>query len=241
MRAMTTTGTHRCRGRTGRSALLGTVFCLLLAGCGLGPSATFEEVLEPSVLPHQVWGRPDLRYSGRGPRVAILSDDTLRVAEADVRRALAGYSLKVAAISGEGFTGGERSSVDPSVGMERIARMYGEDAPRRVVVALGFHDLRRPGPDHMTLMGSANAVFDEFGEACVVGVTNITSPPLPDHRTVRARALNDLVEERSDRVVDWNTMVRQNPEFLSDDGFTPSPEGAEVLVHAVRLNVEACV
>lgn len=215
--------------------------CALLAGCSMGSSTSFEETLEPSVFPHEVWGRPDLHYSGRGPRVVILGDDTIRAAEADLRRALAGYSLKMAAISGEGFTGGEWSSVEPSAEMIRIARDYGEDAPRRVVISLGFNDLRPGGPDHQTVLASARSLFDQFQESCIVGVTNHTDPPVPDHRVVRGRALNDLVRQRSDRLVDWNALARTHAEYVSADGVTPTPAGSEALTQAIRLNVEACV
>lgn len=215
--------------------------CALIVGCTSGPSTSFEEVVEPAVLPHEIWGRADVVYSGNGPRVAILGDETIRTAAPGLRRALAGYSLKVAAIRGEGFTGGERSAVEPDAEMQRIAREYGEDGPQRVVISLGIHDLRPGKPGHQTVMDSANALFDRFDGACVVGVTNVVAPPLPDHRTVRARALNDVVRLRSDRIVDWNAMVRANPDFLSDDGVTPSEFGIAALTQSIRLAVESCV
>lgn len=217
------------------------LLCAALVSCSSGSGESLDDVLEPAVLPHEVWGRPDRHYSGSGPTVAVLGDDTIRASAIGLRRSLAGYSLKVAGISGEGFTGGERSGIDPPSGMQRIAREYAEDLPDRVVISLGFHDLRPDKPGHQVVMNSAHVLFDQFGQSCIVGVTNVSHPPLPDHRKVRAAALNAVVEERSDRIVDWNAMVRENPGHLSSDGYTPSADGAEALIEAIRLHVEACV
>lgn len=196
--------------------------------------------MEPSALPHEVWGRADLRYSGRGTRVVVLGDDALRSAEGDLRRVLAGYAVKVAAITGEGFTGGPRSSVDPAASMIEIARTYGEDQPSRVVIALGFNDVRPDRPGHEAVMKAANDVFDQFDRSCIVGVTIDADAPVEGFRRVRAGALNTLIRERSDRVVNWNSMSHEAPDLLGTDGFTPSPAGAEVLTQAIRTSVEAC-
>jgi hypothetical protein len=125
-----------------------------------------------------------------------------------------------------------------SAGAE-VMRRYGSSLPRVIHVSLGTND--DPG-DTDGFRSAVRAVMKVAGSKRCVVWANIRRPA---YRGVSYRGYNRVLrreDERRDnlRVLNWVRMVREHPEWLSDDGVHVSATGYEARAAAVARSVKRC-
>lgn len=136
---------------------------LMITAC-----ASANDPKAPSVGPA---GATENTYTGSGSKVAIIGDsltvlDWKQLYDGLDRR----YAVSIAALFGEGYSGGSYSSYFHNILMLNAALDLAKSHPAIVVLALGTNDALSPRPltVSLTTMGKMVAAFRP---ACMVGVT----------------------------------------------------------------------
>lgn len=120
-----------------------------------------------------------------------------------------------------------------------VLRSLGSDMPPVIHVSLGTND----DPRYVSRFRSRiREVLEIVGpDRCVVW-TNIVRSPVAGAsyaRYNRALARESRPEERL-RVVDWARLVRENPDWLANDGVHATAEGYRGRARAVARSVRRC-
>ena len=151
------------------------------------------------------------RPSGRGPagRIAVARNQPGRggavpgQARAHLRGLLADDAPGVAALFGEGMSGGPLSAGIGSAIMPAVVREYADDPPDVGVVALGTNDVWQPGLGPASFERSWHTMTRSFGEACIVGVTVTETTGALRYSADDAATVNRVIRRTADVVVDW--------------------------------------
>jgi lysophospholipase L1-like esterase len=224
---------------------LAAALLVVLAACGDGsdddPSTTTTEPPDPTTtVPEAVdpsFGSIEPTYQGDGPRVVVLGDSLTVQSREALGRQLAGYALKVGALRGEGLAGGPFSEEFGEEAMLAAARLYAPDDPEVVVLALGTNDAWSADIALPAAREAWRTMTDLFDSACIVGVTIVETTTAARYDADEARAINELITEDSDQVVDWRELGAR---VTAGDGIHVTPEGAEIRAEEIRRAVEAC-
>jgi lysophospholipase L1-like esterase len=120
-----------------------------------------------------------------------------------------------------------------------VMRRYGSSLARVIHVSLGTND--DPG-DTAGFRKAVRAVMKVAGPKRCVVWANIVRPP---YRGVSYRGYNRVLRREDERrnnlrVLNWVRMVREHPEWLSDDGVHVSAAGYEARAAAVARSVKRC-
>lgn len=197
---------------------------------GPGPSDEAED-----------WGAVETSFTGSGPSVVILGDSITVESRPQVRAALDGHSVKIAAVLGEGLSGGPMSDAVGNGGMPEIAATYAEDEPAVAVVALGTNDAWKPELSLEAARAALDDIVAAFDGTCLVTVTITEASTADDYDRDQAAQINQLLREAGDQVVDWGgRSTSPSGGYVLDDGIHPTPAGSELFADLVRDGVRGC-
>lgn len=187
------------------------------------------------------YGEIETSYEGSGTKVALLGDSISVSSRKELGTSLEEYSLRVAAIRGEGLAGGPISTVVGGDGMRSIARLLASDDPEILVIALGTNDAWLPELGLDESSDALDEILAEFEGACVVTVTISETSTAEAYDREKARRLNDLLVAAGDHVAPWGERSSEDPDrYLQPDGLHPTPEGAALHAALVGDAVDAC-
>jgi hypothetical protein len=120
-----------------------------------------------------------------------------------------------------------------------VMRAYGHSLPRVIHVSLGTNDDPRAVS---SFRAAIRAVMEVAGPRRCVVWTNIVRPAVAgatyagyNHVLARESRLRDNL-----RLVNWAHMVRENPQWVGEDGVHVSAVGYEERAHAVARSVRRC-
>jgi lysophospholipase L1-like esterase len=218
---------------------------VVLAACGggsegdAGPEAVESTATTPTTAAPLTrgYGRVEETYAGDGRRVVVFGDSLTVQSRGALGRELSGYALKVAAVRGEGLGGGPFSERYDTELMVSAARDYAKDGPEVAVLALGTNDAWSQKLAVPAAREAWRTITGLFGSACIVGVTITEATAAAGYEVDEARAINELIVEGADEVVDWREL---GPPVTAGDGIHLTPEGAAVRAEAIRRAVDAC-
>ena len=216
----------------------GLVFLVFLAACGSSASRTTSH---PKPPPHGPQGELAAKYTGSGPKVAIIGDSLTMLGWDRLYDDLtANFQVRIAAWYGEGYDGGPFSVVlkSPQPILEGAAASIAESKPSIVVLALGTNDVwsqRNTSQAQSTM----RAMVDMFPGACMVGVTLPEQSDAQSWSPSEARALNDAMRQWAHVVVDWATLSRR-PGMLGSDHLHTTAAGTRLRADAIASAVEKC-
>ena len=178
-------------------------------------------------------------WFGRGRTVAILGDSLTVQARAHLRTLLAADALKVAALYGEGMSGGPLSDGMGSPIMPAVVAEYAEDPPDVVVVALGTNDVWQPGVGPASFERSWHAMTRAFDDSCVVGVTATETTAAVRYDARDAEAVNRVIRRTADVVVDW-AELGADPRYTGTDHIHLTTEGRGRFAQLIARGVDRC-
>jgi lysophospholipase L1-like esterase len=120
-----------------------------------------------------------------------------------------------------------------------VMRAYGHSLPRVIHVSLGTND--DPG-QVSSFRAAVHAVMEAAGPRRCVVWANIVRPPVGG---ASYAGYNHVLAQESEarenlRILDWARMVRQNPQWLADDGVHVSATGYQARAHAIARSVRLC-
>ena len=179
-------------------------------------------------------------YFGAGPKVAILGDSLTVQSRARLRELLADQSLKVAALYGEGMSGGPISARFGGPIMETMVEEYSDDPPEVLVVALGTNDVWQPGLDPDGFERSWTTMARTFGDACIVGVTATETTEAWNYDPDDAVEVNRVIRRGADVVVDW-AELGADPAYTGVDHIHLTDAGQERFASLIGRGVERCL
>jgi lysophospholipase L1-like esterase len=186
------------------------------------------------------YGDIETKYTGEGPRVVVLGDSIMVATRSKLRAQLYDHSLKVAALAGEGLSGGALSAVLDDGVMLDVAEEYGRDAPAVVVIELGTNDAWFDELSVSEAEAGLQAIWSRFSEVCRVVVTVAESASAPDYDGAEGARINVALTATADHVVDWRSLSADQPGLLNADGIHPTADGAAVLARAISDAVRSC-
>lgn len=224
------------------SGFLGVALVLSACGSAADPGATpTTENARTTAVPNPgVYGEIESSFTGSGPKVVVLGDSIMVATRKTLRSELDGYAVKVAALSGEGLSGGPLSQALGGGSMPEIAGDYAEADPAVVVIELGTNDAWL---EELTVDAAEQAlanIVGEFPEACLVAVSVTESAQAEGYDDAEAAKINESLVGVADQLVDWPKLSSEQPGSLKPDGIHPTERGTKVLASAVAEAVDAC-
>lgn len=188
-------------------------------------------------------GRIDRVPVGAGPLVVVLGDSLTVSTADDLADAMPDRSLLVAAISGEGWTGGVFSRDNPgdppvvAAGLE-----YAAQDPAAAVLALGTNDAWSAGLPAAASIAQIDRVVAALDGSCTVAVeVDEDVPEEPDYDPAVARSINERLRAVADQVVPWNFVANAATDLIADDGIHLTDRGRQVRTRLVDEAVDRCL
>lgn len=181
----------------------------------------------------------DPDYTGDGPTVAVYGD-SLTVRATPVLRELfegEGLSARITAVQGEGFGGGQWSSIMDPDGL--IASTAEEDPVHRdvVVIALGTNDAWEELLSVEAALEGLDRIVGAVGDACIIAVEASEDSENESYDEDEARRINEAVRVAADRIIEFDLVA----EHRSDDDVHLTSEGYEILARAMVAEAKACL
>jgi len=204
------------------------------------PSPDDEESPSVRSRPSSPGGDLEHRYFGDGSTVAILGDSLTVQARSTLRELLADQALKIAALNGEGMSGGPLSDGVGSPIMASMVREYAADPPDVIVVALGTNDAWQPDLDAASFERQWMAMTRAFADSCIVGVTATENTEAWNYDADDAVAVNRIIRRTSDVVVDW-AELGTDPTYTGVDGIHLTDAGRERFALLINRGVDRCL
>lgn len=181
------------------------------------------------------WGRLEGTWSGFGPKVAVLGDASVHRTREELRAALAGRSVWIAAVVGEGFVDGRWSSYFGTDLLDAAAARMAADAPEVVVLSLGTNDALDPARPLEAVLAELAELIGRFPEdACTVAVEVNEQASKDGFDPAEAGAINRALREVAD------VTVAPDPATLGPDGTFPAAEGRLAWAARVAEAVAGC-
>ena len=177
-------------------------------------------------------------FTGTGPEVVILGDSVTAISRPWVRRELAGRSLKIAALWGEGLGGGPISDAVGYPIMTTTAATYGPGAPAVAVIELGTNDCWRADLSLAGALDGLRTIVASFPATKLVGVTITERAMAPSYDRGGAAAINDAIRHAVDVVVEWGPRSVSDGFLDPSDLIHPTPEGSEFFASLVAEGVD---
>lgn len=211
------------------------VVCLPVSGCSLFGD---DPAAEPSAL-----GQIDRVPVGSGPLVAVLGDSlTVSIRDA-LAAAMSDRSLLVAAVSGEGWTGGVFTRDNPgdppvvAAGLE-----YAALGPAVSVLALGTNDAWSSELPVQAALDQIDRVAGALGGSCIVAVEiDEDVPEQSAFDTDAARAINEKLRSVAGQVVPWNWAANGGDGLVAEDGIHLTEAGQELRARLTDEAVDRCL
>lgn len=204
-----------------------------------GPPTTPPVSGSDEPAPDSPRGDLEHRYRGEGSTVAILGDSLTVQARDDLRVALADRSLKIAALYGEGLSGGPLSAQIGGSIMGAMVEEYSLDPPDVVVIALGTNDVWHASLGPESFRAAWKRMEAAFSRSCVVGVTVTETTEGLMYDTPEALAVNRVIRQGSDVTVDW-AHLGTGADLTGFDGIHLSERGRVRFARLVARGVERC-
>lgn len=235
------------RWRTPAFALL-VGMAVLVASCGGddddegsgGPTSTEAPPATTTTVVEDV-GTVEQAFVGDGPTVAVVGDSLTVSSRDELRAALDGYSVKIAALRGEGLAGGPFSDRWDQLIMAEALADYAADAPDVLVFALGTNDAWQSDLTVEELDAGWDRLLGLFPDTCLVGVTVTEDAPEADgYEPAEAAHINERIRADVDVVVDWAAEGGDARYTDPIDTVHLTPEGAELRSRLIREGVDAC-
>lgn len=211
--------------------LTAAALAALAAACGGGGGAGEPP---PAAVDLGTWGRVDDGWAGDGPRLAVLGDSIAHLARTELAEALDDWSLRVAAVVGEGWEPGAWSQVHGSDLIEDAATDIAEDDPEVVVWVLGTNDAWDAGRDLDESLAEIAEMAERFPDACIVAVEVNEQATADGFDPAKAAAINEALRAASDLT------VAPDSGTLQPDGIHPTVEGQDALADLVADAVDRC-
>ena len=189
--------------------------------------------------PSSPGGDIEHEWFGRGRSIAVLGDSLTVQARDHLRGLLADDALKVAALFGEGMSGGPLSEGIGSPIMPAVVREYADDPPDVVVVALGTNDVWQPGLGLASFERSWHTMTRSFDEACIVGVTVTETTGALRYSADDAATVNRVIRRTADVVVDW-AELGSDPRYTGADQIHLTEEGRRRFAQLIARGVDRC-
>jgi lysophospholipase L1-like esterase len=208
-------------------------FDVVAVGALGGESARSER--SNAVVPFAGTGVTEPAYSGAGPRVAIFGDSITYAALPHLHASTQGYSLRVVAWFGEGWSGGELSEALGGSIMRVTAASWAATHPAIVVFSLGTNDAWSPELSLEDALSAMDEMAARFPDACLAGVEVSEISTAPGYQVAEAVAINQAMRARLDVTSTWVTADRLRP-----DAIHPNEQGQDVFVAAVDDLIAAC-
>lgn len=225
----------RWSGSRTLTAAIALAVSAVLAGCswfGDDPAAD-----QPAL------GRIDRDPVGTGPLVVVLGDSLTVQSRDDLVDVMDDRSLLVAAISGEGWTGGVFSREhegDPPVVDAGLA--YGARQPAVAVLALGTNDAWSGELPAAASVAQIDRVVGAQGDACIVAVEiDEDVPEQPDFDREIARAVNEHLRAVADEVVPWSWAANGGTGLITEDGIHLTDRGRLARSGLIDEAVDRCL
>lgn len=171
--------------------------------------------------------------------MAILGDSLTVQARDDLRVALADRALKIAALYGEGLSGGPMSEKIGGPIMGAMVEEYSLDPPDVVVIALGTNDVWHASLDPESFRVAWNQMAASFRQSCVVGVTVTETTEGLMYDTSEAVRVNQVIRRGADVTVDW-AHLGASADLTGFDGVHLSDRGRTRFARLVARGVERC-
>jgi lysophospholipase L1-like esterase len=176
-------------------------------------------------------------FTGTGPEVVILGDSVTAISRPWLRRELAGRSLKIAALWGEGLGGGPISTAVGYPIMQTAAGTYGAGAPEVAVVELGTNDCWHADLTLANALDGLRTIATCFAATKLVGVTITERAMAPGYDRAGAASINEALRDIVDVVVEWGPRSRSEGYLDPSDLIHPTPEGSELFARLVAEGV----
>lgn len=218
---------------------------LALAACGrTAPTTTTTTdtttvTTTTTAVEQNPTGDVESTYTGDGPRVAVLGDSLTVGSRSALRARLSNRSVRIAALWGEGLTGGPWSRELGAQVMLAAAEDIADDGAEVVVLALGTNDVVRDELDVEGAVASTGTYGDLLADSCVVVVTVNVDPEAPEPQRRDAEAVNVALRAIADEVADWDA-IAEDPGLLRDDRIHPSAAGQREWATIVGDAVDGC-
>jgi lysophospholipase L1-like esterase len=223
---------------------------VLAASCGGGddddaPSAAATASGSTPGTSAAVEEGPDVEqdYTGEGPTVAIVGDSLTASSRADLRAALDGFAVKIAAVRGEGLAGGPLSDAMDRPLMADALSTYALDPPDVLVVALGTNDAWQSDLTPEEFEAEWARLLGLYPDTCLVGVTVTEDAPAADpaYDGDEAAAINERIRSDVDVVVDWATEGADDRYTDPTDTIHLTDEGRARRAELVATAVSDCL
>ncbi|HEU5106194.1 MAG TPA: hypothetical protein VFU11_10165 [Solirubrobacterales bacterium] len=131
--------------------------------------------------------------------------------------------------------GGDRNSVEVTKAFEKSYR----PAQRIVVFDAGTYDGET---ETLNLRGGLATVGERIGDGCIVAPTVPTDTPEDEAGIQLNISLWEFAESRAGtQVPEWAGVTEMQPELVSEDGVTPTDQGAEERARLLAAGVEECL
>jgi lysophospholipase L1-like esterase len=232
---------------------------VLVAGCGGDPEGTTSPTSPSEATtddaapargsseaatttePFEV-GDIDTEYRGDGPTVAVLGDSLTVQSWDELVDALDGYAVRIAAIRGEGLSGGPFSREMGQAMMPAQVREMALDPPDVVVVGLGTNDVWGSDLSVDGFRATWAELVTAVAGSCLVGITVTEEAPaaVPPYDGAAAAAVNSLIRADSDVVVDWATEGLGDRYTDATDTIHLTDDGQRHRAALVREAVDRC-
>lgn len=161
------------------------------------------------------------------PDVVVIGDSITQQSAEEIRDALGGgYDVEVKAQAGKTIQE-----------MSPFVKQAMADEPDAVIVNLGTNDTNG-GTD---FEADLQVVLDLIQPAeCVIMVTvNDVSGLQPEAAAIAAR-INRMITTSGYRVWDWNSVVKEHPEWIANDAIHPSPAGRQAIARWYKAQLDDC-
>jgi lysophospholipase L1-like esterase len=239
----------RARRRTPALALLAGMV-VLVASCGgddppdrPAPAAASTEATSDATSTTAVedLGTVEEEFVGEGATVVVVGDSLTVSSRDELREALDGRAVKMAAMRGEGLAGGPFSERwDQQIMVEALER-YAADQPDVLVFALGTNDAWQSDLTPEEFDAGWARMLDLYPDTCLVGVTVTEDAPAADgFRPAEAARINGHIRADADVVVDWAAEGAGSDHTDPSDTIHLTDEGRRHRSALIAEGVDAC-
>jgi lysophospholipase L1-like esterase len=244
-----TSSGRRARRRTPALTILAGLV-VLVASCGGAGGGEDDgadappptEAASATTTTVEDMGAVEEEFEGDGPTVVVVGDSLTVSSRAELRDALDGYAVKIAALRGEGLAGGPFSERWDRLIMAEALEAYATDSPDVLVFALGTNDAWQSDLTTEELDAGWDRFLDLYPDTCLVGVTVTEDAPAAEgYDVAEAAHVNERIRADADVVVDWDAEGGGERYTDPSDTIHLTEEGAELRARLIAEGVDTCI